>query len=716
MFQKHCSNEQLLSHLDGELAPRAEEAVREHLRQCWSCRRRAGELEDTVRAISQTAHETDYPGPLWVAETKLRIAEGRERIDRELAATPKRGMLRGSFPQKLQASAIGLALLLLTLGIWLYEPRPVEPTVAEVIALARTAEVEIHRQPTRQAFRVEFIQVQPKPTQHGSRLEIWSDPAGERSASRWRDPAGNLKHAIYRPGRGRGYIYDPGGAPGTVVAAGHSPKPVSVAELGENGLAVEQLEAGFMKWLESRQWQPLTFVPDFASFAGRDGVVLAAERVRMPNGEDMLRVSARRADENISVELLLEVDPLTYRPRLHQIRFETPHRIVHLRVIPEEFEMIPAANLPPAIFEPDYPQHIPDRPVVAKRLPAAPQSSVSAPEVTPKPSLAELAAVEIEARYAFHRVRACLGEPVEIVRGRENVHVRGIVGASERKAQLIAALADLEARAWLTHDLRTVDEALAAEAPAPEPLEKAGGEDDGSEAGATDDLALRIAGNQLPVQDQLERYFQAKRSSAEESPDDLAESVRRFAAEMVTLSGDALAEAWALRRLVETSRSGRNEGHPPRSRRRLEAMLRDHLNELQTKTGQMRRLVEPVLSESAPPTAGTNATRSANPADQAGCPGGGADILQVFGWMEQVRTQVLSLFAGSGAIMENNDSGASGRLKVRSPEQTARVLLDILPEVEAETRRLGQSLGVELPRDAGTARHDDPCTLRNALL
>ena len=170
---------------------------------------------------------------------------------------------------------------------------------------------------------------------------------------------------------------------------------------------------------------------------------------------------------------------------------------------------------------------------------------------------------------------------------------------------------------------------------------------------------------------------------------------------MVTLSGDALAEAWALRRLVETSRPGRTAGHPPGSQRLLEAMLRDHLNALQTKAGRMRRLVEPVLSESAPPTAGTNAARPANPADQAGCPGGGIDILEVFGWVEQVRRQVLSLFADSGPTIETKDSGASGRLKARSPEQTARDLLDILPEVEAETRRLGQSLGAEFSAGCG---------------
>lgn len=709
MFQRHYSDERLLSYLDGELPARTAEAVKQHLEQCWSCRRRAGELEDTLRSLSKTVDEVNYPGPLWVAETGLRIAERQREIDRDLASVPKLGILRGGLRSRLLVPAVCLASVLLAVAIWQYGQHASEPTAIEVIALAQTAEVEIHQQPTRQVFRVEFTQVHPEPKQYSRRLEIWSDPTAERSAARWRGPAGDLKYAVYRPERGRGYIYDPAVTPTAVLEADRSAKLVSVTEIGENGHQVEQLEAEFVKWLEGRQWQPLALVPGLASFASQDGAVLALEQIRLPVGEDVLRVTAQRVDEDLSVELLLEVDSREYRPRLLRLRFETPRRVVHVRVIPEEHRQVAAARLPVAIFEPDYPQHIPTEPMAANRLPALTPTEAPAPDTPPRPLPSELLATEVEARYALHRVGAFLGDPIKIARSCTNVHVSGVVSTPERKNQLVAALAEMEENPWLIHDLQTIDEVLASEELSQDPSFEPDHEGTRDERGVTDDLAVLIPGHRLPLEDHLKRYFRANRKSAEGSSDELDENVRRLAAEAVALSGDTLAEAWALRRLAASTRKDWIRRLPPRSRWLLEAMFRDYLNEIHAKAGQLHKLIEPALSEIADSAGVGNADRTANPADKASVPIVGTDILEVFGAVEEIRSQVLSLFADGGPTLETQNAEASDRVRLRSPEQTARLLLGMLARVEAETRRLGRLSPLDFAQDAAIASVPDPC-------
>lgn len=712
MFQRHCSDEKLLSHLDGELSPQAAELVRQHLQRCWSCRRRAAELENTLHSLSKVIDGVDHPDPLWLAETRLKIEQRQRQIDRDLAAIPKLGMLRGGARPKLLVPAVCAASLLLALVIWWYGERPIEPTAAEVIALARTAEVEIHQQPTRQVFRVEFAQVHPEPKQYSRRLEIWSDPTGERSAARWKGPAGDLKHAVYRPERGRHYIYDPEVTPTAVLAANHSPKLVSVAEIGQNGHQVEELEAGFLRWLEGRQWQPLALVPGLASFASRDGAILDLERIRLPGGQDAMRVTARRAGEDLSVEILLEVDSREYRPRFLRLRFETPQRVVHVRLIPEEQSQISAARLSPEIFEPDYPQHVPAAPVATNRLPAMPPIEAPAHETPPRPLPSELIATEIEARYALHRAGACLGDPIEIVHSCENVRISGVVSSSERKNELIAALGEIEATPWLMYDLRTIAEALAAQ----EVSHETDRREIPDESASADALAMRIAGHRLPIEDHLERYFRAQWKSTESGPQELDESIRQLAAQVVTLSGDALADAWALRRLVEANRREWTARQPSRSRWLLEAMFRDHLNELHAKVGQIRRLVEPALSEVAKPSVVANADQAAPSADKGSLPAGGARVLEVFGSVENVRSQVLSLFADGAPPSDTKNPEASGRLSLGSPEETARLLLDILPMVEAETRSLRESRGLDFVQDEASASAYDPCGWDGASL
>lgn len=681
MLKRHCSDEQLLSYLDGELKPREELAVKAHLQSCWACRQRAGELENTVWAVAKTVDQADYPGPQWIADAKLRIEQGARRIDRELMARPKPGFPGWRSWNMPTLASGGLLVLLLSIGVWLIWPDSNRPPVAEIIALVRDAEAEVRRASIQQEFRVEIDQIKPIPVRVRSRLRLVSDPERDRFVSRWMGPAGALRHAVYRPGQGQAYVYDARAVPKAVKQLGPAPKSVSLVSLGEDGLAVQQIETAFMRWLESRQWQPLSFTPDLATFSGSEGVVLLAERARLRDGSEVLRISARRADRNRSVEILVEVDPRTHRPQVHEVRFETAHQVLRIRIEQEEFEWISTVALKPSIFEPEFPLYRAPAPATAERLPEAPGSGA----LEPVPVAVDTSAIEVKVQHALHLVDACMGDPIEIVREPNgSLVVRGIVNSYERKAELIGLLDNLDANPWLTHDLRTVEEIVL------DVSEGLGTSSPTSDRGAgqgselKDGLTLQLTPERIPVQDQLERYF---RESQADSALTLGERMRRYTGELVTRSGDALAHAWALRRLEEKYPTGTG---PRQSRwpRLVEAMLRDHSTALEVTVSRLRGMVEPVLRP-RDVAVGANWTRAVETSGRLGSepasPTG--DAAEILAMGKRIRGYVLSLFAPSGSIVDAGGSRPTAPLAAGAADEAAEALLRDLTVIEAATRQ-----------------------------
>ncbi|HEY1256928.1 MAG TPA: zf-HC2 domain-containing protein [Terracidiphilus sp.] len=47
----HLNDEQLLGHLDGELAKSEARAVEQHLKRCWKCRTMLGDLQSQVKNV-----------------------------------------------------------------------------------------------------------------------------------------------------------------------------------------------------------------------------------------------------------------------------------------------------------------------------------------------------------------------------------------------------------------------------------------------------------------------------------------------------------------------------------------------------------------------------------------------------------------------------------------------------------------------------------------
>jgi hypothetical protein len=231
----------------------------------------------------------------------------------------------------------------------------------------------------------------------------------------------------------------------------------------------------------------------------------------------------------------------------------------------------------------------------------APVARASLPLTAPplrSPTDPELTAAEINARYALHRLRACVGESVEVSRDSTGrVEVRGVVETSERKQQLLAGLRGV---AFVRVNIRSVTETGMAEPSPPESSSRSGKREEAVLAHQGD--IVHVQSTRLPIEDQLRDYFAqngAGASPAQEGGATMRAGIERqiieLSSQAVSLSLGASAEVGALRQLAENYPSARIREFDPTSRWLLEAMLRDHLAALRTHMEQSAALLRPVL-------------------------------------------------------------------------------------------------------------------------
>jgi hypothetical protein len=240
-----------------------------------------------------------------------------------------------------------------------------------------------------------------------------------------------------------------------------------------------------------------------------------------------------------------------------------------------------------------------------------------------QPSLAEAISfqapdplqLETEIYYALHRLKACLGETVEVFRSPGNAfQVRGVVVDSDRKDQLLAGLAPLTGP-LVTVDIKSVQEAIQEIGPAV--------------ARPTRPVALPAM---VPRKEVL-------RSLAGRFPD--SEAAARFVDAALSSSEDVMREAQALRRLAELSR-GVNDTQSPQTRWLLQVMTYDHIRDLQTKLEATEQLVRPPLVALA--GSGSAQRASSHPTVE----GSDGDFATIFNHSKHLNDRLRALFDAPG--------------------------------------------------------------------
>jgi len=481
-----------------------------------------------------------------------------------------------------------------------------------------------------QEFRVVARQIRPEPLSSESRLEIWSEPGRDRFVSKLSGDGGVLRHAVWQPAANRSYVYNPSRGATVVKWSRQEARERWADILFRDGLTLEGLEAGLLTWLEDRPWQPISLSTDVSLIATSDGATLRAERVSSGTGQDILRLTSRKTVGAVSVSFILEVDSRDYLPRLQCIRYESPARTLELWLYPEPVRIARAVSYEPPTVVGATPPPLPVYPE-----PRAPQVSLL-PSQTTDPVLTEM-----EILYALHRVRACLGEAVEVARQRGGgFEVRGVVVDSERKEQITAALAPL-AGPMVAIDVKSVQEAMGEMGPG----------------------AVRLTPQPpAPAQPRKEAirflagYFSKDEKAAE-----------KFADKALSESEDLIFEAQALRRLAARF-PPEQEIESPRARWLLQVMTYDHLSDLRSKLETAWQLVRPPLASAAGPgyVAPSDAAAGLNER-------GDASFEQIFELARLLNDRLRSLFSGDGAAPQR--------------ETLIREVLGTFPALQASARQ-----------------------------
>ena len=282
---KHCSDEFLLGHADGELPWFREVRVRKHLQRCWECRARLAELEALAETVATSFADTTFLGPEGMGRARSHFLEAEERYE-ALRRAPGLSLMPNRIPRAAGAAALMVACLA---AIAFWPARSTDP--AALLAAARNAERAWREsQPILHArVRVEFAEIRPVPRRRSGSVEMWSDRDG-RYALRWTDGRGALQYAVWRPGAtGRERVFRAAGAGAEQGMSG----PAALARLLDEEPTLGRLESAFLAWLGSHDWRPLELTGHVALFASGGGVTMRAERARGGGGRQIGRASCR---------------------------------------------------------------------------------------------------------------------------------------------------------------------------------------------------------------------------------------------------------------------------------------------------------------------------------------------------------------------------------------------------------------------------------------
>jgi len=674
VLRKHLSDELLVEHLDGELSLRADSRVKRHLRSCWQCRTRLAELEEQVHIVSQALRAQSFPGPSRIDAARRRFFRRYEELPEQLLASGTQAQLQRAFrsraPQErywrwVAVFAVCALVGLVGPALWFYWQSARSAT--HVLAAATKVESALYQTPllVHQAFNVEVANIEPREPVRTSRLEIWSDARARRFACRWTNQTGVLKYGSWRSGEGREYVYEPDGP------ASDSGPILSLTQLHQYGLNPTEIERGFMSWLRSREWHPIALTSDLYKFSSEDGVELRVSPGRFADGAPTLRIAGMRSTDRLTVSFVMEVDAKSYKPRLQVIRIEGHGRTVEFRLIAARVESLSPEQVVPAVFAPPLATGRRTLTAVRQRQVPAPKQVIAGQSLrSAAPSNEELAVVEIEALYVLHRSRACLGEPIEVIREpSSSICVRGLAETAERKRELLVALSEFAAMPFVVIDIRTVAEASGDHVALA--LRNGVSREEG---------VSRIVGSASPIHHYLEHYFTQHPWSMSEpgSPKSLSERIASFATSAVFGSRVAYMEAWALRRLAERY-AGRTYYSRPQSKWLIEVMMRDHLTALQTQIAAVRARLEPVLLSSKVTEAATPRPAARHPEATLREGDWVAACLALFEKVERTDRLIATLFGGASL-----PGGAIANARVDDAAQA--VVLDLLVALPAAAR------------------------------
>jgi hypothetical protein len=553
----HLLDEQLLLALDGELSAREAAEVEGHLEACWSCRARREQIEKAIGDVVEYRDHLIQPFFPIPRSGRSVFVNRLEQLALSVGRPPlwKRALrafrVFGTIPRTMAPRYVWLTVLIAA-GLALFSFRGLwkvpKVSASELLENAQSSEIRA-------------ISSVPKPVVY-QKLRI---SVGSQAVTRtvYRDLVGKrqVDHLDLAEGAGEKSASD-GSLPG---------------RLREDSNAAQTVDAGLQQTFLTAhlQWEdplsPANFSVWYRSLGEKVDEVTSM-------GDDLITLKTTTSEGPIA-QASFTVRASDFHPVAEDLRLQDSR---HVEVHELAWEVLPMEAINTAIFEPEATVY------------SANKRSVTLQPLGPNDS--ELAEAELRVRVAIHTEKADLGEEIELDRdilraGQRSVVVRGIVGTPERKNDLLAALQGIphvEIRLQTMEEAQSQQDLASADEQGAVPqigkvaaAQEYGGASDGIEA--TKQLPAIAVSGRRAFEKRLEERFP------------IAEDRIAFVNETVELVQNAMAQAWALRRLANRYTPDTVAELSSGSRQTLELLIRDQVSVLRQEIDEARVRISPPL-------------------------------------------------------------------------------------------------------------------------
>jgi hypothetical protein len=620
MLRKHVSDELLMAHLDGELSRAAARNVEKHLLFCWQCRALHAKLEALAERVSDAYLGAATFNSPQTHKARLNFHTWASRVEEPGIFAGYVAPASSIWTQWRLALLAGAVLCLTVVGYFGYR-KPAGPQAEQIAALAGRHESQWAAYSVHQVFYAEVSETQPARHRVGGALEIWSDGANQRYASRWKLDDGDLRFARWQPDSGRRLRWDARAAGIERVANVRTP-PVSLYALDPANTDIDVL---FLRWLDNRSGEPLLLARELLQFAARNSATLTVERVRTGEGQGVFRITGTSRNAGLNVELMANVRAEDYVTKSLRVRFENAGRTVEISLTVKSNDRVPAVRISAGVFEPDL------KPAALRNLPAAISHSGSvAPTMAPTPAPVDAAVLnelQVEVYYALHRLGICGGD-VEVSRVGDRIVVSGVVDSEDRKERILAGLSRLPPATALSVDLK-----------APSDLSTEPG---AATAGKGGEVQLVGHGPvRLKAEIELEAY---RRPGASAAPS--GAELTSMANQALNLDGLLMDDAWALRRLGTQFTKEVRPSFSPHAQNLLTVIAREHAVSLRRSLSHISQLLSSVFS--------LLPGESVSAGSAAGAAGWTGQCEHLYKAAQRLHDGTEALFAGGGMSVEKD--------------------------------------------------------------
>ncbi len=574
----HPSFDELVLYMEGEPGPQRGR-IGAHVKSCWSCRLTLDKIDRAIAAFMDARNSSFEGAPTFPQQASQRFAAKLDRLEHESGgASLFSDAIRGCSGKGLfaQALLVRLAILFASVGLLaaifflLHVAQPV--SAKEILSQVRQSETRtLRRVPSPVIYRKLELRRTSRGRVEMATWEIWNDTGNNRVRRRVKGVAKET---------------------GPVTLLRGTTKPPGSGTTGPLQDLEDLYKSHRADW--ERPLSPGNYEAWRASIPQQSEKVLEG---RLPNGEKaaILKVSREgpaSAEGIVAAEFTVRA--ADWHPVGERLVIQKPGEVVDYSLGEIAFDVMALNHVPSSIFaEPaPVPASLPYPPVL-RIVPAPVPFELPLREEVVPPSAVDLMAAEVEVQYALHSVNACIGRPITVHRSAGSIEVEGVVDSEERKEDVVRALRGI---LHVSPNIRTVTEVEAAA-----PVRNS--ETDPAAIPRVTEESVADTQPRLASEDLLRQYFAATKCRERENRGQdtcVREEIAGLSRDALAHSERALAQVWALRRIVEWEPFVHRDELRTSTRGLVELMVRDHLNALANELERWQTRLVPILKALAP--------------------------------------------------------------------------------------------------------------------